>query len=203
MYFVENIKFIYTSFDEFFLPVSQRVEMNYIFSDNVRILYLSPQRNSNCLKRTETRVVLILFDCVLCEVRAYKHKSCYYFLPSLNTVSSLIYITLFSIRNKNCLWRPCLSTDRDEMSNLYRRPSIVASYQVSVFIVSSFSEIICTEFVCLYTYEFWLSLWKIVRSSVILLLYYIHIHLAKQFERRRFYKIGQLETQIACGDHVC
>ena len=31
-YIVENIKFIYTSFDEFFLPVSQRVEMNYIFS---------------------------------------------------------------------------------------------------------------------------------------------------------------------------
>jgi hypothetical protein len=28
-------------FDEFFLPVLQRVEMNYIFSDNVRILYLS------------------------------------------------------------------------------------------------------------------------------------------------------------------
>jgi hypothetical protein len=64
------------------------------------------------------------------------------------------------IRNKNCLWRPCLSTDRDEMFNLYRRPSIVASYQVSV-------------------------------------------HLAKQFEKRRFYKIGQLETIIVCGDHVC
>ena len=29
------------SFDEFFLPVSQRVEMNYICSDNIRILYLS------------------------------------------------------------------------------------------------------------------------------------------------------------------
>ena len=41
VYIVENIEFIYTSFDEFFLPVSQRVEMNYIFSDNVRILYLS------------------------------------------------------------------------------------------------------------------------------------------------------------------
>ena len=41
IYIVENIKFIYTSFDEIFLPVSQRVEMNYIFSDNVRILYLS------------------------------------------------------------------------------------------------------------------------------------------------------------------
>ena len=34
IYIVENIKFLYTSFDEFFLPVSQRVEMNYIFSDN-------------------------------------------------------------------------------------------------------------------------------------------------------------------------
>jgi hypothetical protein len=33
------------------------------------------------------------------------------------------------IRNKNCLWRPCLLTDRDEMGNLYRRPSIDASYQ--------------------------------------------------------------------------
>ena len=43
--------------------------------------------------------------------------------------------------------------DRDEMSNLYRRLSIVASYQVSVFIVSSFSEIMCTDFVCLYNYE--------------------------------------------------
>jgi len=32
---------MYTSFDEIFLPVSQRVEINYIFSDNVRILYLS------------------------------------------------------------------------------------------------------------------------------------------------------------------
>jgi hypothetical protein len=41
IYIVENIKFIYTSFDEFFLPVSQRVEMNYIFSDNARIFYLS------------------------------------------------------------------------------------------------------------------------------------------------------------------
>jgi hypothetical protein len=29
IYIVENIKFIYTSFDGFFLPVSQRVEINY------------------------------------------------------------------------------------------------------------------------------------------------------------------------------
>jgi hypothetical protein len=64
------------------------------------------------------------------------------------------------IRNKNCLWWPCLLTDRDEMSNLYRGPSIDASFQVSV-------------------------------------------HLAKRFRRRRFKKIGQSETRIACGGHVC
>ena len=34
------------------------------------------------------------------------------------------------IRNKNCLWCPCLLMDRDGMSNLYRGPSIDASYQV-------------------------------------------------------------------------
>ena len=64
------------------------------------------------------------------------------------------------IRNKNSLWRPYLLTDRDEMSNIYRGPSLDASYQVSV-------------------------------------------HLAKQFQRRRFLKIGQSETRIACGGHVC
>ena len=36
------------------------------------------------------------------------------------------------IRNKNCMWWPCLLTDRDEMSNLHRGHSIDASYQVSV-----------------------------------------------------------------------
>ena len=35
------------------------------------------------------------------------------------------------IRNKSRLWQPCLLTNRDEMSNLYRGPSIDASYQVS------------------------------------------------------------------------
>jgi hypothetical protein len=64
------------------------------------------------------------------------------------------------IRNKNCLWRPCLLMDRDEMSNLYRGHDIDDSYQVSV-------------------------------------------HLAKRFQRRRFKKIGQSETRIAYGSHVC
>jgi hypothetical protein len=35
-------------------------------------------------------------------------------------------------RNKNCLYRPCLLTDQDEMNNLYRGPTTYASYQVLV-----------------------------------------------------------------------
>jgi hypothetical protein len=50
-------------------------------------------------------------------------------------------------------------TNQDEMSNLYRGPSIDTSNQVSV-------------------------------------------HLAKWFHRRRFKKIGQSETRIACGSHL-
>ena len=44
------------------------------------------------------------------------------------------------IRNMNCLWRPCLLMDRDEMSNLYREPSIDASYQVSVHLAKWFQR---------------------------------------------------------------
>jgi hypothetical protein len=42
-------------------------------------------------------------------------------------------------RNKNRLWQPCLLTDPDEISNLYRGPSIDASYQVLVHLAFSFN----------------------------------------------------------------
>jgi hypothetical protein len=44
------------------------------------------------------------------------------------------------IRNKNCLWWPCLLMDRDKMSKLYRGPSIDASYQVSVHLARGFQR---------------------------------------------------------------
>jgi hypothetical protein len=44
------------------------------------------------------------------------------------------------IRNKNCLWWPCLLTDRDKMCNLYRRPSIDASFQGSVHLAKGFQR---------------------------------------------------------------
>ena len=44
------------------------------------------------------------------------------------------------IRNKNCLWRPCLLMNRHEISNLYRGLSIDASYQVSFHLVMRFQK---------------------------------------------------------------
>jgi hypothetical protein len=44
------------------------------------------------------------------------------------------------IKNKNFLWWPCLLTDRYEMCNLCRGPSICidASYQISVHLAKWF-----------------------------------------------------------------
>jgi hypothetical protein len=33
--------------------------------------------------------------------------------------------------------------------------------------------------------------------------YQVSDHLAKRFQKRRLKKIGQSETRIACGGHVC
>ena len=42
------------------------------------------------------------------------------------------FLEIDQSETKNCMWWPCLLTDRDEMSNLHRRHSIDDSYQVSV-----------------------------------------------------------------------
>jgi hypothetical protein len=57
------------------------------------------------------------------------------FLPSFGSFGQAVLKEKISknrpIRNKNCLWWPCLLMDTDEMSNLYRGPSIEAYYQIS------------------------------------------------------------------------
>ena len=44
------------------------------------------------------------------------------------------------IRNKNCLWWPCLLMDRYEISKHFRGPSIYASYQVPVHLAQGFQR---------------------------------------------------------------
>ena len=66
------------------------------------------------------------------------------FLPSFSSfgqaVSEERIFKNRPIRNKNCLWRPCLLMNRDEMSNLYREPSIDASYQVLVHLAQRYQR---------------------------------------------------------------
>ena len=66
------------------------------------------------------------------------------FLPSFGSFSQAVSEEKIflnrPIRNKNCLWWPCLLMDRDKMCNLERGPSIDASYQVSVHLAEGFQR---------------------------------------------------------------
>ena len=117
-----------------------------------------------------------------------------------------------SIRNKYWLRQPCLLTDRNEMSNLHREPSIDASYQVSVHLAKRFQRRSyfrnqpirnknCLWWPCLLMDRNEMS--SLYRGPSIDDHYQVSVHLAKRFQRRRYFKIGQLETRIVCGGHVC
>ena len=78
-------------------------------------------------------------------------------------------------------------TDQNKMSNLHKGHSIDDSYQVSVvaMIVNRSGQIS-----------------NVHKGHSIDASYQVSVHLAKQFQRRRFKKIGQSETTIACGGHA-
>ena len=101
--------------------------------------------------------------------------------------------------------------DRDRMINLYRGPSIDASYQVSVHLAMWFqrrfleidqseTRIACGGHVFQWN---WNEMSTLYRGPPIDSSYQVSDHLAKRFQRRRILRISQLETRIACGGHVC
>ena len=101
------------------------------------------------------------------------------------------------IRNKNCMWWPCLLTDRDELSNLHRGHSIDVSYQVSVHMAKQFQRRRffrnrpirnknCMWWPCLLTDRDEMS--SIHRGHSIDASYQVSVHMAKQFQRRIFFR---------------
>jgi hypothetical protein len=54
---------------------------------------------------------------------------------------------------------------------------------------------------CLLTNQYEMS--NLNRGHAIDASYQVSVYLAKQFQRRRFLKIDQSETRIACGGHIC
>ena len=116
------------------------------------------------------------------------------------------------IRNMNCLWWPYWLMDRDEISNLYRGPTINASYQVSVHLAKRFQRrrFIRNQLIrnknylwlpCLLTERDEMS--NLNWGTYIDASYHVSVDLAEWFQRRRILKISQSETRVACGGHVC
>jgi hypothetical protein len=108
------------------------------------------------------------------------------------------------IRNKNCLWWPCLSTDRDEMSNLYREPPIDASYQVSVDLAKQFQRRgffrngpirnkNCLWRPCLLMDRNEMS--NLYKVSSIDASYQVSVHLAKRFQRKSIFRNGPIRNK--------
>jgi hypothetical protein len=98
------------------------------------------------------------------------------------------------------------------MSNLYRGPSIDASYQASHHLAKRFQKKSC--FInrpignknCLrrpYLLTDQNGMSNSHRGPSIDASYHVLVHLAKMFQSRRFLEIDQSETIIACGGHVC
>jgi hypothetical protein len=98
------------------------------------------------------------------------------------------------------------------MSNLYRGPAKDASYQVSIHLGKRFQRRRffrnqpirnknCLWWSCLLTD--WDEMSNLYRGHDIDASYQVCVHLAKRFQRRRFFKIGQSETRISYGGHVC
>ena len=69
-----------------------------------------------------------------------KDASCQVSIQLANRFQRRRFFRNQPIRNKNGLWWPCLLTDRDEMSILYREPAIDAAYQVSIHLAKRFQR---------------------------------------------------------------
>jgi hypothetical protein len=116
------------------------------------------------------------------------------------------------IRNKYCLWLPCLLTDRQEMENFYRGPSKDSFYQVWVHLLKRFqTENIffrnpsirkknCLWRPCSITERNEMS--NLDRGTFINASYEVSVQLTMRFQRGIFVKIDQSETIIACDGHL-
>ena len=95
----------------------------------------------------------------------------------------------WAIRNKNCLWWPCLLTDRVEISNLYRcfLPSFGSIGQV-VSEEKIFKNRLIRNKNCLWRPRLLIDQDKISdlqRGPSIDASYQVSVHLAERFQRRR------------------
>ena len=154
-------KTLYRTFHRCFLPISVHLDTRF---QRRRFFRNQPIRNKNCLwwpcLLTDRDKISTLYREPFIDAS---------YQVSFHLAKRLQRRRLFRnrpIRNKNCLWRPCLLTDQDKMCNLLRGPSIDASYQVSVH----FGQAVSEEKICLN---------RQIRNKNCL--YQVSVHLAKWF----------------------
>ena len=96
------------------------IDASYQVSDHLAKQFQEEAFKKSIIQKKEFSVVAIFVRC---------------FLPSFGSIDQSVSeeknFKNQPIRNKNRLWRPWLLTDQVEISNLYRGPSIDASYHVS------------------------------------------------------------------------
>ena len=116
---------------------------SYIQWDDIHfVLYqhaLLDLYSASSMKQSAGRYIDIIGTHYQGSVNLYRGPSIRCFLPSFGSfgqaVSEEKIFKNRPFRNKNCLWQ-----DRDKMSNLYKGPSINASYQVSVHLAEGFQR---------------------------------------------------------------
>ena len=137
-------------------------------------------------------------------------------------IESTIYCTRGKHANHYAEWRqtrleapwaePVSLTFQSVLMKLYTEPSIWASYQILVHLATRFQR---RRFFrnqpirnknCLW-WPWLLTDWDEMsirhRRPSIDASYQFYVHLAKQFQKRRFLEISQSETRIDCVSNVC
>jgi hypothetical protein len=86
--------------------------------------------------------------------------------------------------------------------NLVKSINLAKRFRRRFFLIGlSETRMACGGHVCLMVRD---KMSNLYRGSSIDASYQVSVHLAKQFQRRRLKKkIGQSETRIVCGGHVC
>ena len=129
------------------------------------------------------------------------------FLPSFGSFGQVVsekILKIQPIRNKNCLWRPCLVMDHNEICTLGREATKDASYHVSVPLAKRFQRkrLFRNQPIgnknCL-----WQPCLLMNRNEMSNLYtgpskdtpYQVSIHLAKRFQRRRFFQKSTNQKQ--------
>ena len=101
------------------------------------------------------------------------------------------------IKNKNCLWWPCLLTDRDKISKSYRGPFIDASYQVLFHLARRLQRIFFRnnqkqELPVADTFVNESGRYEQLLQRT----FQVSVHLAKRFQRRRFFKSTNQKQEL-------